>query len=63
MESVYPELAHCVSKHKCARTNTVFFPISEISEGTVSLIKFLFILADVCQNIVVFVLVLKMVFK
>ena len=37
MESLYPELALCGTKNKCARTDTVFSPISEVSEGTVSL--------------------------
>ena len=37
MESIYPELALCGSKNECARTDTVFFPISEVSDGTVSL--------------------------
>ena len=37
MESIYPELALCGSKNACAMTDTVFFPISEVSDGTVSL--------------------------
>ena len=37
MESVYPKLTLCGSKNVCAKTDTVFFPISEVSEGTVSL--------------------------
>ena len=37
MESRYTKLALCGSKNECARTDTVFFPISEVSEGTVSL--------------------------
>ena len=37
MESIYPELALCGSKHECARTDTVFLHLSEVSEGTVSL--------------------------
>ena len=36
MESIYPELALCDSKKECARTDIVFFPISEVSDGTVS---------------------------
>ena len=39
MECVYPELALCVITKYCARTGTVFFPISEVSQGTVSLNK------------------------
>ena len=39
MESIYSELALSGSKNLCARTNTVFFPISEVSDGTVSLIE------------------------
>ena len=37
METTYPELALCSSKNECAKTDTVFVPISEVSEGTVSL--------------------------
>ena len=37
MESIYPELALCGSKNECARTDTVFVHLSEVSEGTVSL--------------------------
>ena len=37
MESIYPKLALCGRKNECGRTDTVFFPISEVSEGTVSL--------------------------
>ena len=36
MESIYPELALFGSKNECAMTDTVFFPLSEVSEGTVS---------------------------
>ena len=36
MESIYPELALSGSKILCTRTDTVFFPISEVSDGTVS---------------------------
>ena len=36
MESINLELAHCGSKNECAMTDTFFFPISEVSEGTVS---------------------------
>ena len=39
MESVYPELALGGRKNECARTDTVFFPISEVSKGTVSLFR------------------------
>ena len=46
MESIYPELALCGSKNECARTDTVFFTISEFSEGTVSL-------AEQCYTITV----------
>ena len=43
MESIYPELALCGRKNECAKYDTVFSSISEVSEGTVSLgeIKFL----------------------
>ena len=37
MESIYPKLALCGRKNECARTDTVFFPISKVSKGTVSL--------------------------
>ena len=37
MESKYQELVLCVSKNDCARTDTVFFPMSEVSKGMVSL--------------------------
>ena len=39
MESIYLELALCGSKNLCAWTDTVFFPISEVSKGTVSLLE------------------------
>ena len=42
MESIYPELALCGRKNKCARTDTAFLPMSEVSEGTVSCITFSF---------------------
>ena len=37
MENIYPELALYGTKNECARIDTVFFPISEVSKGTVSL--------------------------
>ena len=37
MESIYSELALCGSKNECARTDTVFVHLSEVSKGTVSL--------------------------
>ena len=37
MESKYTELAHYGSTNECARTDYVFFPISEVRDGTVSL--------------------------
>ena len=40
MEIIYPELALCGSKNLCARTDTVFFPISDVNEGMVALIRF-----------------------
>ena len=39
MESIYPKLALCGRNNECFRSDTVFLPISEVSEGTVSLIK------------------------
>ena len=44
MESEYPELPLCGRKNECARTDTVFIPISEVSEGTV------FLTEQVCQR-------------
>ena len=37
MESTYTKLALCGGKNECARTDTLFFAISEVSDGTVSL--------------------------
>ena len=37
MESIYTELALYGSKNECASTDTVFLPISEVCDGTVSL--------------------------
>ena len=37
MEGIYNELALYGSKNECARTETVFIPISEVCDGTVSL--------------------------
>ena len=37
MESLYPKLNLCGIRKECTRTDTVFFPISEVSKGTVSL--------------------------
>ena len=37
MESIYTKLALYGSKNECARTDTVFYPISEVCDGTVSL--------------------------
>ena len=37
MESIYTELALYGSINECARTDNVFFPISEICDGTISL--------------------------
>ena len=37
MESIYTELALYESKDECARTDNVFFLISEVCDGTVSL--------------------------
>ena len=39
MESIYAELALYGRTKKCARTDTVFLPISEVSNGMVSLIQ------------------------
>ena len=39
MEGIYTELALYGSKNECARTGTVFLPISEVSDGTVSLYR------------------------
>ena len=37
MESIYTELALCGRKSLCARTDNVFFTISGVSRGTISL--------------------------
>ena len=37
MESIYTKLALYGSKNECARTDTVFLPLSEVCNGTVSL--------------------------
>ena len=34
MESIYTELALYGMKNECARTDTVFLPISEVCNGT-----------------------------
>ena len=39
MESIYTELALYGSKNVCARTDTVFLPISEVCDDMVSLVK------------------------
>ena len=38
MKSIYPELALYGGQIDCARTDNAFFPISEVCDGTVSLI-------------------------
>ena len=40
IESLYHKLALCNSKTVCGRTDTVFFTISEVSNGTVSLTRY-----------------------
>ena len=37
MESIYTDLALYGSKNECARTDTVFLPISEVCNGKASL--------------------------
>ena len=37
MESIYTELALYGSKNECPRNDTVFVPISDVCDGTVSL--------------------------
>ena len=39
MEITYPKLALCGREKLCAKAATVFFPICEVSKGTVSLLK------------------------
>ena len=39
MESIYIELALYGSQIECDRADYVFFPISEVCDGTVSLLK------------------------
>ena len=40
MESIFTKLALYGSKNECARTDNVFSPISEVCDGTVSLIEY-----------------------
>ena len=51
MESIYPELTLCGSKNECARTDTVFIHLSEVSEGTVSLVRPFRNILDLCCEI------------
>ena len=44
MESIHIELALYASKNECARTDTVFLPMSEVCGGTVSLVLYCFVL-------------------
>ena len=39
MKNIYPELALFGRTNECARTDSVFFPTSEVTKGTVSLKK------------------------
>ena len=39
MENIYTKLALYGNKNECGRTDTVFLPISEVCNGTVSLNK------------------------
>ena len=41
MESLYTGLVLYGSQNECARTDTVFLPLSEVCDGTVSLKLFL----------------------
>ena len=41
MESMHTELSLYGSKNECGRTDTVFIPISQVCDGTVSLNKFI----------------------
>ena len=50
MESVYPELALCGSTNECARTDPVFFCISEVNNGTVSLSITLYEIGHIAQD-------------
>ena len=53
MESIYTELALYASKNVCARTDNVFFVISEVCDCTVSLlvlIQHLFTMREVFPN-------------
>ena len=47
-ESIYTELALYGSKNEYARTDTVFLPISEVCDGTVSL-KVIFMIGIILQ--------------
>ena len=58
MESIYIDLALYGSKNECVRTGTVFLPISEVCNGTVSLanrsIFFLWMAFLICVILVIF---------
>ena len=50
MESIYTELALYGSRNECARTNTVFLPISEVCDGKISLDKLTYIHEPLLKN-------------
>ena len=51
MWSIYTELALYGSKNECARTDTVFLPISEVCNGTVSLVVLGSLSPIVCKDL------------
>ena len=51
MDSMYNELVLYGSKIECARTDTVFLPISEVCDGTVSLSGTMFGLGCECGTV------------
>ena len=51
MESIYTELSIFVSLNKCARTDTVLLPISEVCDSTVSLKELLNIGPNKSNNV------------
>ena len=56
MESIYTELALYGSKNECARTDNVYFPISEVCNGRVSLVNMLPLERYVLKEIVLIAL-------
>ena len=50
MESIYTELALYGSRNECTKTDNVFSPISEVCDGTVSLVVVNTMYARTCRG-------------